>query len=449
MTVTDDPEHKYERTKNRIEKADFSSEEKELIYEFLEAIHPEITTTTFTSRNGQHETKSVQTVVAYGQSLKRVNELSETPLSESETGDDVNELFNSFLRGTHPNVKDDGYSKQTVGQWQSAVTKFFEHYDEFGIDPRVIAITPPSKTAVDDRDMFTRDDVDAMREASSNARDRCLLELFLNTGQRIRAIQTLRIKDVDPEEGIYYLNTDALGLKGADKNGKKRPLLGAQRPVHDWLKEHHGGPEDYLITPLATSSRGKHGEMMSQDNIRTRLEILADEVGITKPANPHNFRHYFVTACKRDYGMDDTTIKHLIGHDPGSKIMETTYAHLSDDDHIEAAEVAAGVRKEPEDTSPLTPSVCSTCGDTLAPDDRACPGCGTVYAPDARAAEDTIDDAVKEGYKQTDPDDTETMEEIEAVEEAINDPETMNQLLDNEKVMDKIADKVAEKMADE
>jgi len=81
--------------------------------------------------------------------------------------------------------------------------------------------------------MYTEDEVQALREAVDNARDRCMLELFLNTGQRIRAIQTLRVKDVDPEDGTtgsYYLNTDAEGLKGAAQNGSKRPLLGANGP---------------------------------------------------------------------------------------------------------------------------------------------------------------------------------------------------------------------------
>jgi len=88
--------------------------------------------------------------------------------------------------------------------------------------------------------------------------------------------------------------------------------------------------------------------MLSQSNIRRRLKNIAEEADIDKPPNPHNFRHYFVTVCKRDYDMDEATIKHLIGHGPESTIMESTYQHLSDDDHIEAAEVAAGLRDEEE-----------------------------------------------------------------------------------------------------
>lgn len=69
--------------------------------------------------------------------------------------------------------------------------------------------------------------------------------------------------------------------------------------------------------------------------------------------------------------------------------METTYSHLTDEDHIKDAEIAAGVREEDSD-SPFTPPVCSTCGDNLVPDAKACSGCGTVFAPNAKAAEEQL-----------------------------------------------------------
>lgn len=448
MTVTDDPDHRYQGALDRLEKADISEADKELIRDFLDAIDPEVTTVNFTNEQGERETKTYGTLAAYCQSLKRVCELSDQSLSDFEDVEDINRLFDEFQRGTHPNVKDDGYGKSTLGQWQSAMTKFYQHHTQFEIDGSDIVVKTRDGTTVDERDMFTPEEIEEMRDAVTNDRDRCILELLLNTGQRIRAIQTLRVKDVDVEEGIYYLNTDEDGLKGAEKNGRKRPLLGAKRPVYDWLQDHQGGPEDYLITSLTSSNRGTHGEKLSQSNIRRRLKKIADRAGIDKPPNPHNFRHYFVTVCKRDYGMDDATIKHLIGHGEGSSIMETTYQHLTDEDHIQAAEVAAGVREE-EDESPLTPQVCPTCSEQLEPGSKACPACGTVFAPDAKAAEEAIDDSVKESYKQVDPDDTETVEEIEKVEQALDDPEIMNQLLDNDEVMDKIADRVAEKMAEE
>ena len=163
--------------------------------------------------------------------------------------------------------------------------------------------------------------------------------------------------------------------------------------------------------------------------MRAALRKIADRAGVDKPPNPHNFRHYFVTTCKRDYGMDDATIKHLIGHGQGSRIMETTYQHLNDEDHIEAAEVAAGIREE-EDESPLTPQVCPTCAEQLDPGAKACPGCGTVFAPNAKTVEDEIQDDMKQSYKQTDPEDTDTQEKLDTLDNLLDDPEVKTALLE-------------------
>jgi len=128
---------------------------------------------------------------------------------------------------------------------------------------------------------------------------------------------------------------------------------------------------------------------------------------VTKPPNPHNFRHVFVTICKRDYGLDNDTIKHLIGHAPDSKVMETTYSHLTDDDHIKAAEIGAGLREE-EEGDTLTPQICPTCDTQLDPTAKACEGCGTVFAPSAKQALDTIEE-----QKQDVLADAETVEEVQ------------------------------------
>ncbi|AGN01154.1 integrase family protein [Salinarchaeum sp. Harcht-Bsk1] len=430
MARTDDPDHRYLQARNRLRDASIPDRDKEASLEFLDALNPDTSTINFYSDDGVRETKSYGTLAAYAQALKRVAELAEQPLCEFENARAVNALFDDLGSGEHPDVKEGGYGKSTMAQWESAVSKFFEHHDSLGVDHEAIVIDRQEKSTVDERDMYTPDQVQQLREAVTNTRDRCILELLLNTGQRIRAVQTLRVKDVNTDAGVYYLNTADGGLKGADKNGKKRPLLGAKRAVYDWLKDHPTGePDDYLITCLPTAARGTPGDKLSQSNIRDRLRGIADDAGVDKPPNPHNFRHYFVTACKRDYEMDESTIKHLIGHGQGSRIMETTYQHLSDNDHVEAAEVAAGLR-EPDAGSPLTPKICPTCSESLAPEAKACPGCGTVFAPDAQATQAQIEEDVKADYRETDPSDEETMERLETLDELLDDPEVKEALFE-------------------
>lgn len=428
MGKTDDPEHRYQLARSRIEDADLDNADEEAIFEFLDAINPDLSTTSFINERGERETKSYGTLAAYGQSLKRFAEFAEKPLVEMDNDTEVNTLFQRLESGDHPDVKEEGYGRGTLTQWQSGITKFYEYHADLGIDPTEIVVKAQQDTSVDDRDMYTREEVEELRDAVTNTRDRCILELLLNTGQRIRAIQTLRIKDVDTENAVYYLNTDDLGLKGADKNGSKRPLLGARRAVYDWLQDHPtGNRSDYLITCLPSANRGTHGEILSQSNIRRRLKIIADRAEVEKPPNPHNFRHYFVTTCKRDYDMDEATIKHLIGHGPGSAIMETTYQHLSDEDHIKEAEVAQGLRKE-EDKSPLTPAVCPTCTEKLTANAKACPSCGTVFAPDAKAAQDTMKKQVRETKEEADT--LEEYKDADSIAQALeDDPVLASQLM--------------------
>lgn len=437
MTQQDDPRYRYQRNRqSMLDCEDVTEADKAAIAEFLDAIDPEKLTETFTNEDGGTETKSTNTLRTYVYGLKRIAEAADAPIVEMDAVG-VNELAGAIRDGRidHDGFKDDGYSKAYIRPWQAALRGFYRYHDDLEADPGEIVLFTQDSTGVDERDMYTEEEVEALRDAVDNARDKCMLELFLNTGQRIRAIQTLRIKDVDPQAGVtgtYYLNTEAEGLKGADQNGAKRPLLGAKRPVHDWLQFHpeSDDPEAYLITPRRDHAWASTGKQLSQSTIRSTLKKLADEAGINKPPNPHNFRHYFVTTCKREYGVDDATIKHLIGHGEGSQVMETTYQHLTDEDHIKDAEVGYGVRDEDE-SSPFTPPVCPTCDTPLESDAKACAACGTVFAPDAVAVEEQIEDDIKQDYREIDPEDEEKAKFIDAFDEVLEEhPEAKQTLLD-------------------
>jgi integrase len=271
------------------------------------------------------------------------------------------------------------------------------YHDNLGVDHEEIHFADQDKSPVDERDMFSADEVQAIRDEAKRrgSRDACLVDLLLYTGQRRSAILNLRLRDVNVEEGTFYLNEDAGDLKGASG---KRPLLGAQKSVRDWKRQHPTRePDDYLITHKHKQDNRdgvRAGDKLNPSTVYRQLQRIGHAVGVDKPVNAHNFRHYFVTVCKRDYGMDNDTIKHLIGHEPDSKVMERTYAHLTDEDYIKEAEVARGLR-EPEEENPQTPPVCDSCGEPLDDDWKSCPYCGLTYSPDAHGVEDQVQDGVK------------------------------------------------------
>lgn len=362
--------------------------------------------------------------------LKVATERMDGKLVEA-TADDINEYLDALLSGDHADIKDDGFTPDTVKNHAGSIRRFYEYHDDLGVEKADIAMPSGEDTSPTEDEMFTKEEVQALRDAAPNMRDKCLLDLLIYTGQRVRAIQTLRIKDVNPDDGTFTLNDSVDGLKGATG---KRPLLGAVASLKKWLEVHPcpDDPEAHVITNLHTNNEGvEAGDPLHSAQIHSRLKQIGEEAGVEKPVNPHNFRHYFVTVAKRDYGLEDSEIKHLIGHRPDSTVMETTYSHLTDEDVIENVEVAAGFR-EPDDESPLSPPVCPTCDEPLPDNARACSMCGTTFTPDAKAAQDTIEDLSMEGAFAAD--DADEQAAVEALSDHLkqmlqDNPEMATELL--------------------
>jgi len=383
--------------------------------------------------NTDTQTKKPSTLKGYiaaiNRAAKRLGEAYDLSLSDADV-DDINRYMSDIRSGSHPSVSDSGLANNTIRNAQGYIRKFYRYHDDLDVDAEQITLISGDDTHVDDRDMLTSEEIQEIREAAQDPRDLAIFDLLIYTGQRSTAIRSLRIKDVDLDEGVYYLNSNVDGLKGADANGNKRPLLGAVGAIREWLRYHPepNNPDAYLITAKPRYSNPTPETMVSRNTIRYAVLNLQEKAEIDKPMNPHSIRHNFVTIAKRDYKMEDATVKHLIGHSPDSDVMQRTYSHLSDEDHIQAAEAAAGIR-EPDEESTLSPEICH-CGEPLPGDAKACPRCGTVFAPDAQAAKETVEDDLKESYKQTEPDDTDTQEKIDELDDLLDDPEVKTALLE-------------------
>jgi integrase len=423
----DDPENKYEKERERVKGSDMSRSDTQAVLRFLSAFDENDLSESYKNKEGETETLSYNTLENYGRAMRLIHKASDCDLLDHDL-ESLTAVFNSFM---------DNLGDQTVRQRQAAAIKFYR-FHETGVDPEEISLAQVDNgSAVDERDMFTREEIHDLREACDNLRDRCLLELLVYTGQRIRAIQTLRLKDIDLDEGVYYLNTDVAGLKGAEKTGKKRPLLGAESAVRDWMDCHPtGNADDYLITalPSATRTNGK-GEYLSLPTIRNRLWTIAERADVYdketdegKSPNPHNFRHYFVTVAKREYDMDDATIKYLIAHSQDSTVMESTYQHLKDDDHINAARRKTDSGREADEKEgSLTPETCPTCREPLAPNAKACSNCGQVFTPDARSAQDKMQSDADE--KKGEADDIDLLKAVDKIQRLQEEnPELLEEL---------------------
>lgn len=389
------------------------------------------------------QTKSRTTLKNYLTGLKKVAvhvELTNT------TTDELNVLMQAFRDGGVDNVKDGGITNGSVRVYQNALRQFYYVYDDIGVDPGDIALASTDQSTVDPAEMLTREEIQAIREAAECLRDTALFDFLLYTGQRNTATRSLRIKDLDLKNSRFRLNAEATGLKNAEKNGKWRDMLLSGATVRQYLNTEHPAPDDpeaYVFV-----GRPKYGgpdpfTMLDVTTVGAIIGRLADRAAeevpsiASKPTYPHALRHNFVTiALRRD--MHEQTIKHQIGHGPESTVMETTYAHLKDSDHIREARDAFDLETEPAE-SELTPEVCPQCGENPPENARMCPWCGLGYTPDAKEFVESVEDTVHDSYRAVDiqRDDAELLSTVQVVDDLLDDPAFRQFILDHKNELEK------------
>lgn len=339
--------------------------------------------------------KTPQTVTNYVRCLRLMAERGCDPTTADA------ETVNAFMADLYDDG--DGRSVNTVMGYQSAVRAFHRETDT-AVDPEEIQVYTRDRTpATDAADIFTEDEIFRLRDAVGRTRDpvrnRAFLELLIYTGQRLHALLTLRVEDVDADDGCFYLNDSVDGLKGATQRGRRRPLFGARKYVREWV-EAHPASEGWLFIGDPASWRPGDGHW-GGTSARALLDRLGELAEVGKPVNPHAFRHYCVTVLRRDYDLGWDRIHALMGVKRGSDIAETTYAHVDDGSLLRDIEVELGFA-EAENGGRLTPPTCPTCGEALKRSWRQCPACREVFAPDAASIDERLGDAA---IAAEDPDD--------------------------------------------
>jgi predicted amidophosphoribosyltransferase len=100
------------------------------------------------------------------------------------------------------------------------------------------------------------------------------------------------------------------------------------------------------------------------------------------------------------------------------------YVHLSGRDIDQAYGQLHGI--EPEDDEDHGPSIreCWRCEEINEANDRFCSRCGAALDEDAaQTFEEQVQSDVKESYREADPDDEETMADIDALDKVLDDPQ--------------------------
>ena len=442
-----------QRRRDEIDAAEYSQATKDAIIDFLDAFNPDVLHVEppiLQGKDRREQTLSASSRLSYASTLHRTAKQLDVDLVDVRARE-LNRFANERLTGEHESVKNDGLAQNTVHQnqvaWRAFARFHANHPDgaDLNVDPDDIILVDRDETKVDERDMFDAEEIEAMRNACQNNRDRAILEMLIYTGQRHNALRMLRLRDVQPDEGesgkLYIPETD--GMKGAEG---KRPLLGAEKAAREWKRSHPtGDPDDAFFTHIYDWSGHddiEPGDFLSKQAFGRITKRIAKRAGVNKPSNPHQFRHYFVTMAISKHGMSMDTVRHLIGHNAGSRELERTYQHLVDEDYIENAEIDMDIRDEREQS--LTPAKCPQCDEPLEPHYRQCPSCTMVFSPKVETVREQADAAkADEALEATSE---QSQADAKTIMELLDDPEVIGQLARalEERDADSVADAVSE-----
>lgn len=202
------------------------------------------------------------------------------------------------------------YSKSTLEDRRSALSSFYkwlkeEHYiQENPVDPihRI-------KFEKNKRKPYTQEQMEKIRYACrNNARNTALIEFLYSTGCRVSEVVSIKVDDVDWENGEVIVT---------GKGNKSRPVylnVRAQLALKRYLKGRHN-QTDYLFS----STRRLGNKPIDKSSLEKICKQMGYEAGINRKLRPHEVRHTFATdALEKGVPIEDVQV--MLGHER----METT-----------------------------------------------------------------------------------------------------------------------------
>lgn len=166
------------------------------------------------------------------------------------------------------------------------------------------------------REGLTIIELEQVRAACKDIRQRALIEIFYSTGCRLDELCKLNIKDIDWEHSSAIVH---------GKGNKERRVFLSEKAKY-YLKKYLDSREDEC--PALIASERKPIRRLTHEGIQYQIKKIWLASGISKPLHPHILRHTFAQ-LSLDAGMEIADLQALMGHESA----ETTarYATASEE----------------------------------------------------------------------------------------------------------------------
>lgn len=159
-------------------------------------------------------------------------------------------------------------------------------------------------------------ELEKVRAACIDARQRAIIEVFYSTGCRLDELRKLDINDIDWESG----STIVFG-----KGNKERHVYLSEKAKY-YLKKYLDSRTDDC--PALIASTRNPIRRLTNEGIQYQVKKIRDVAQIEKPLHPHVLRHTFAQLSLNN-GMELADLQSLMGHEKADTT--TRYAQVSEE----------------------------------------------------------------------------------------------------------------------
>lgn len=232
----------------------------------------------------------------------------------SQIGTPVEEVGTYDIRFFLAKEKERGVSNRTLENTRSYLSSFFQWMTkEDLIQKNPCANINPIKYPTEKRTPFSDTEIDALRSACRNKKERAIIEMLLSTGARISELVALDIEDI---------NFTARSVKIRHGKGDKARTTYATPVAIKRLKEYLSERSDENTAAFAN----RQGERITPGGVRKILNTIGDRAKVEN-VHPHRFRRTMATGLAAR-GMDVQEVSKLLGHSN----LNTTMVYVYTDD---------------------------------------------------------------------------------------------------------------------
>lgn len=354
-----DVDKKYETTRERLNKADISQHNKDLIMNFEKNCVLE--------RLGKWRRIRIMSnllILARDYLKKDFDKATKEDLRELVFKLDSREDWSVWTKHTHKTILKKFY------RWLVFGNEYLNRPDS----PEIIGwlrvnISKKDRPRVKASDILTEREAENLVNVAEHPRDKAFISMLYELGARIGEIGELRVSDISRDQ--YSFTVDLSG-----KTGHRTPrIVVSDSYLVTWLNSHplKNNPMSPLWVVLGDR---KKNEKMKYGAFRALVLRLAEKAKIKKRIYPHLFRHSRVTHLLTNKQINESQAKIYFGWVPDSRML-AEYSHLVARDVNEVMLEIHGIKTSDGDKQEPKVKQCPRCKEINPKEHLFCKNCGS------------------------------------------------------------------------